>query len=245
MRYSAPFYGPLLLMCCAYLYLKRDMVLGYIKAGIAAVMTVGGIWLMFVVPFLSHTGQTVGFEFYAPFSLYLLGEEARVRMLLPASVMLFAMAFLLWFLLKKRLEHVWLIILSAILMYSYIFLGITWDLKGMNEGYSFGNAGSEFVYELEEKVDFPEKIYIEDVRKMLNHQTFYEYQLLLSRYQVQTDIPEDSVEEAVVFSNNSYGQYPEWEERGYKYVILDDNEVVFVKGDKLQKQLEEQGVELQ
>ena len=112
------------------------------------------------------------------------------------------------------------------------------------------DGGYEAIKQAEEGADLPEKIYVADERWWeTDHMTYYGYQMLLNRYQI---VPweegiEAEEEEAVTITNMVYteDEYRKWKELGYAYCLVDEDELLLVKGQKLQEAFRTAGINLQ
>ena len=204
-------------------------------------------WMICIVPYIYHCGQIGVFNFYFPFSLWTLDKETRLLALLPASVILFLSFILCWIMMKKK--HQWgaVLFVCGIFVEVYFFIGIAWDREFMKDNWEIADESYGLIKSLEEKIDIPDTIYVQDARDWMTDQfTYYEYQFLLNRYTIIPEVPEDTVEEAVFFTNMVYtdNNYHEWTSKGYAYLVLDEDELLLVKGEKLQSEFREAGVAL-
>ena len=148
---------------------------------------------------------------------------------------------------KKK--HQWgaVLFVCGIFVEVYFFIGIAWDREFMKDNWEIADESYGLIKSLEEKIDIPDTIYVQDARDWMTDQfTYYEYQFLLNRYTIIPEVPEDTVEEAVFFTNMVYtdNNYREWISKGYAYLVLDEDELLLVKGEKLQSEFREAGVAL-
>ena len=257
-RYLAPTMGPLFLVFLGYAYQCREKVLIYMKPALAALCVLEFYWMVCIVPYLVHNTQQVALEFYFPFSFQRFTDDLSIKIFFPPIFFTFGLFFLFWWGLQKRKIQIPIGILAVGLIYSYIFLGVTWDLAGERKGYAHGNAGYELLHSIQDEVELPKEITVQDIRNIGDHQNWFIYQILLNRYKILPATIEDTadtISSDIVFSNDvavnpelegwtDLGEYDAWIEKGYKYCILDENEVMFVKGEKLQQEFESQGVKL-
>lgn len=257
-RYLAPTMGPLFLVFLGYAYQCREKVLIYMKPALAALCVLEFYWMVCIVPYLVHNTQQVALEFYFPFSFQKFTDDLSIKIFFPPIFFTFGLFFLFWWGLQKRKIQIPIGILAVGLIYSYIFLGVTWDLAGERKGYAHGNAGYELLHSIQDEVELPKEITVQDIRNIGDHQNWFIYQILLNRYKILPATIEDTadtISSDIVFSNDvavnpelegwtDLGEYDAWIEKGYKYCILDENEVMFVKGEKLQQEFESQGVKL-
>ncbi len=258
-RYLAPCMGPLFLVFCGYAYQCREKVLAYMKPALAALCVLEFYWMVCIVPYLVHNTQQVTLEFYFPFSFQMFTDDLSMKAFIPPLIFTFLFFFLFWWGLEKKRMYIPVGILAVFLVYSYIFLGVTWDLSGEKAGYAQADAGYELIHSVQDEIELPAEITVQDIRNISDHQSFLEYQFLLNRYRIVPatikDTP-DTVGTDIVFSNDvadnpelegwtDLGEYDKWIEAGYLYCVLDENEVVFIKGEKLWQEFEAQGIELQ
>lgn len=247
LRYFGPFCGPLFCICCVWLYKRREQILKYFRPALAALLVCEAYWMICIVPYIYHCGQIGVFNFYFPFSLWTLDKETRLLALLPASVILFISFILCWVMVKKKHQWVSVLFVCGIFVEVYFFIGIAWDREFMKDNWEIADESYGLIKSLEEKIDIPDTIYVQDARDWMTDQfTYYEYQFLLNRYTIIPEVPEDTVEEAVFFTNMVYtdNNYHEWTSKGYAYLVLDEDELLLVKGEKLQSEFREAGVAL-
>lgn len=90
----------------------------------------------------------------------------------------------------------------------------------------------------------PETIHVQDSgAKTLGYSTGSILQFLFKEDKITTQVPDVTEEEGIFLTGDIYN-YPELLNNGYKCAQLDDEEFIYAKGEKLQKFLEKEGIEL-
>ncbi len=100
------------------------------------------------------------------------------------------------------------------------------------------DAGYELIKMLENSNEAIDKIYVEGNAS--------NYQFMLKEYDIEVGLPEQDIEECIILSNTSWTSTRSYAIGGYGfyYAELDENEYIFVKGERYRKCLEEMGYEL-
>ena len=89
--------------------------------------------------------------------------------------------------------------------------------------------------------DLPNDIYVYDSTEKEDHQNYMMYQFLLKKYHIVPGLPSMEEAEAIVFSNGLLTNDEELIQSGYRCTQLDENEFVYIKGDKLQETMDHLG----
>ena len=100
---------------------------------------------------------------------------------------------------------------------------------------------------MEDAVDLPYEIYVYDSWKKDDHNNYYMYQFLLNRYKIIPELPPENLESTVLFVNDAYTDetHQMWNSQGYKCYKVGEFELLLVKGEDLQQQFMDAGVNLQ
>lgn len=242
-RYFGPYVGPVFMIVLVYLYKKREDALKLFKYGLGALIILQIYWNACVVPYIYHSEHPGAVEAYFPFSFYNVDKPMRLLAILPASVVVILIFTIIWGCVKHNKIKMAYFILSVVLIYQYLFNGIEWDLRFEKVFYSYADSGYELINSIKEEVQLPKTIYAVDSRGMEDHQTYYEYQFMLNRYTIIPEKPPEDLAEAVLLINYPPKLY-QWVLEGYMFASLDNDEFVLVKGQKLQQQFINAGVEL-
>lgn len=246
LRYFGVYCGPLLMIGFYYLYAMRERVLVFFKWGLAALGILEVYWYVCIFPYIARTSQIGVAEYYCAFSLDDLKNGVTPRTLIPASVVMFLVFFISWISLKRKKGWIAIASVGVLLVHTYFFFGIVME-KGWSDGYyeAYGNVYG-IIKEAENYVELPRQIYAENTWDITNHQYYYEYQMLLNRYEIIPERPPEELAEAVAFSNNTYSEdhFADWTQRGYAYAQISEYVMLFVKGEELQTAFERAGVSL-
>lgn len=246
LRYFGVYCGPLLMIGFFYLYEKRERVLGFFKWGLAALSILEIYWAVCIFPYIAHTSQIGVAEYYCALSLDDLKNGVTPRTLIPASVIMALIFFLSWFYVKKKQVWIAAAAVGGVLIHTYFFFGIVLE-KGWADGYyeAYGNV-YDIIKAAEAHTELPKRIYAENTWDITNHQYYYEYQMLLNRYEIIPEHPPEGLQDAVAFSNNTYSEnnFAEWTEKGYAYAQISEYVMLFVKGEELQDAFEKSGIDL-
>lgn len=235
-RYFGPYVGPVFLCGLAALFTQREKVRPFWKAAmvIYAVLTV--FWVVLILPYIQDSFTTM--EVYMPFALSQRGEADLGKYLVGTAVPLFVFLLLALGIYRKKWKAI-PILLAAFLFYQYAYDAYYYDAVCAWNSMKHANGGYTFVKRMErEGQELPEQIYVVDRREKKDHYTYYEYQILLNRYQIQPGMPEDA-RDAMVFCNRKNDA--ELLEAGYVYTRLDKNEYLYVKGEKFCDLVESSG----
>src|SRR5699024_2812052 len=123
----------------------------------------------------------------------------------------------------------------GILLFQYYYNGIIYDYNNSIRSYNIANAGYELINDLTDYQDVPNDIYVYDATEKEDHQNYMMYQILLKKYHIVPGLPSMEENEAIIFSNGLLVNEEELTQCGYSRTQLDENEFVYVKGDKLQE----------
>lgn len=246
LRYFGPYCGPIILMGTVYFYYWKDKIVRYKVPVFTVLGFLEFYWLVCIFPYLFRTDQIGALEFYYPFALKTLESTISWKTILPASLALWIAVFLYWWFIKKRkIIHI-VTLLSCLCIYSYFYLGITWGLgfQDMYKVYAYDSYN--LLAEVDDEVDIPYEIYVDDSWKWEDHNNFFLYQILLPRHKIIPEMPSEDLTEVLVFTNDTYTEdnYKKYTDQGYKYCKLGEYELILVKGQNLQQQFLDAGVEL-
>lgn len=246
LRYFGPYCGPIFLMGVVYLFYWKKKIFNYKIPIIISLIFLEFYWLVCIVPYIYRTTQVGALEFYFPYSMQGLTDPIGLRTILPASAVLLISVILMIVWIKKEKIIKILIWTGILFIYTYFYIGITWNLEFVEQNKVLAQNSYELVKKVEDEIELPYEIYVDDSWKKADHNNYYMYQILLNRYKIIPEIPKDSLEEAVLFTNDTYTEdnYEKWKSKGYKYYRVGEYELLLVKGTKLQQQFEKAGVDL-
>lgn len=227
-RYFGPYVGPVFLCGLAALYHGREKIRPFLKASMVIYAGLTVFWVVLILPYIQNSFTTM--EAYMPFAFSQRGEADMGKYLLATGIPLMVFIGLAVGMYKRKWRAV-PVVLAIFLFYQYAYNAYYYDAVCADNSMKLANGGYTFVKKMErEGEELPEKIYVVDRREKKDHFTYYEYQILLNRYQIQPGVPEES-EEAMVFCNRKNDE--ELLESGYVFTRLDKNEYLYVKGEAL------------
>ena len=240
-RYYGAYMGPFFLAAMGYLYHYRI----YLKKYLPAVFAVfAGMQLLFLCVVLPHISKSmVAAEVYWPFGLHKsFDDPMRCRVYLM-GVLVCCLAFLVMFFCLYRGKRILPVaVLLALLVYQYAYNGMYYDGANMERYSAKAKAGCELVLGMEEAgYELPEELYLTGYRMSQSQKPLYTYQFRLNRHRLLPGEPETSVEEAVVFCGKQ--NYKKLLKAGYKCAVLDEDECVYVKGERYLSMMEEYGLD--
>lgn len=224
LRYFSFYTNPLLII--GLVNLKKNTRVNHkiMKWGAALFCILQLFWVLFVFPYICNIRSAA--DVYIPFSLENYGiGEAGPKVYLPAVFICTIFFLLILFLFMRRKSSVGLIILCVFVVYQYIYYGTVHDNPWWNRGDGSYNLMSSYLNEL----PF-DHIYV-PYQAMA-----YEFQFLFNDISVEISLPDDNAEEAVIFTNlypiDGEKYWTSFEEQGYHSIKIDENEYVFIKGEK-------------
>ena len=246
LRYFGIYCGPLLLVGLIWLSEKREEIFHYLKPAWIMMILLEIYWVICIVPYIHLCSEWGVFEYYYPYTWFSPNNPARYLAFLPASVAMFLILGLVYFLLKKGKTQICIILLICLLLNSYCYRVIKYDYLNAEITYAWADDGFKLIKSIENKVELPSIIYVEDLWEKEDHFNFYLYQFMLNRYTIIPERPQSDVAEAILFSNGSIEDYyyDELFEQGYKCAEIGDYELLFVKGENLQEAFRDQGIDL-
>lgn len=195
----------------------------------------------FVSPLLSAGNTNLDwFGYFAPLSLTGASwDDKRQTLFYFTNATFVSMAILV--LLSGKKGKIYLTsVLAAILLYQYGFNVLQWDVKyAKSERYYQAANG---IYELKKEhpriFDSVDKIYY--YSDSFGSQYIVQFMLGKPEVFLQEAYQED--DEAMILA---YEDIDGIDLNEYRYMVIDENEILYIKGDKLQKTVEEEGFILQ
>lgn len=153
------------------------------------------------------------------------------------SIVLFLLCYM-----KKRKHKLFLIMpLLAVFIYQYIYSTIFWDKEFASGPNYYLSANG--IYEL--KKEYPgcfeevsEMYYINEI-----YGPQYIVQFLVSNIKVLNVTPDSEIKDAMILSARVLTEN-DMELDGYKFIELDNNEILYIKGEKLQEKFESAGLNI-
>lgn len=242
-RYYGAYMGPFFLAAMGYVYLYRT----YLKKYLPAIFAVfAGMQLLFLCVVLPHISKCmVSSEVYWPFGLHkAFTDPMRCRVYLMGVLVCCLVFLVLFFCLYKGKRILPVAVLLALLLYQHTYNGMHYDNAKMDGYRAKAEAGCELVLGMEEAgYELPEELYLTGYRLSQTQKPLYTYQFRLNRHRLLPGEPEESVEEAVVFCRRK--NYKKLLKAGYRRAVLDEDEYVYVKGERYLSMMEEYGLKFQ
>lgn len=242
-RYYGAYMGPFFLAAMGYLYYYRTELKKYLPAVFAVF---AGMQLLFLCVVLPHISKCmVSSEVYWPFGLHKsFDDPMRCRVYLMGVLVCCLVFFVMFFCLYKGKKILPVAVLLALLVYQYTYNSVYYDGGKMGRYRAKAEAGCELVLEMEEAgYELPEELYLTGYRPSQTQKPLYTYQFRLNRHRLLPGEPEESIQEAVVFCRKK--NYKKLLKAGYRRAILDEDEYVYVKGERYLSMMEEYGLVFQ
>lgn len=224
LRYFSFYTNPLLILGLVNLKENNRINSKIMKWGIALFGFLQLFWVLFVYPYICNIRSAA--DVYIPFSLENYGiGAAGPKVYLPAVFICTIVFLLISILFIKRKSSVGLIILCVFVVYQYLYYATVHENPWWNRGDGSYNLMRSYLNEL----PF-ERIYVP------YEAMAYEFQFLFNDISVDISLPDDNVKEAVMFTNlypiNGEKYWTSFEDKGYRSIKIDENEYVFIKGEK-------------
>lgn len=236
-RYYGAYMGPFFLAGMAYVYHYREHLKRYLPAIFTVFAVLQILFLCVVLPHI--TKNRVASEVYWPFGFHKSFDVQMRCLVYLGGVLVSSVSFLVMFIaLWKGKRTVPVALLLLLVVYQYGYNGVYYDGSFCERHHEKADAGYELVRGMEEAgYELPEELYACGYRADLSQKPAYTYQFLLNRHEILPAIPEESVEEAIVFCPRQ--GYKKLLARGYRYAVLDEDECVYVKGEENISMVEE------
>ncbi len=235
LRYFSFYTNPLLFMGLIHFrkefsYIRKILNGGFLLWGILQLF-----WINYVYPYICNINSVA--NVYIPFSFSKYGVGAAGdKVYLPAVILCSLALCGTVFVFRRRKYSYGLLIICVGVIFQYLYYGIVHE----NDWWNRGNATYEALRQYIDELPF-DTVYVP------YDAMAYEMQFLFNNIRVKKELPDDDVENAVVLSNlypiDGENYWHSLTENGYISVKLDDNEVIFVKGNKYISWFQRIGVE--
>lgn len=227
-RYFGSYIGPIFLIGLLYIYLYRDNLKQFIMPIAVTSVLLQIYWVFCILPYIYK--HTYNYEPFIPFSLWQAGDPVRIRTFLPATLALFVILGILLYCFYKKNVRIPIYVLTAWLVYQYLYIGYFRDIYYQTNKYQLANAGYDLISQAKADHDIPHTLYVMDTSDKTDHQNYYMYQFLLNRYQIIPNAPDAAETNAIVFSNAKKDET--LLNMGYEVYKLDKNEYLYLRGDQ-------------
>lgn len=241
-RYFGPYLGPLLMVTLLFARNYKKEICKITFVAIVVMIPVQLYWLGNIIPLIAKNSTT-----YTAFMLFALWNENKE---LGSYIYYFGIRYMLFIpFLYERLVHykkefISIILVFVILLAQYLYAVYAMDLPWAEKNIIQADAGYGWIKEIENKVELPNEIYVNDNISNTHHKSYYIYQFMLNRYVIMPGEPDEGIDEAILFENTEEN-VELLRVRGFDYKQLDENEYVFVKGEKLKAQLRDISIVLE
>lgn len=244
-RYYGPYCGPFLTGILIYLNHKYQDIKTFWKYTFITTILVQLYWVICIFPYIYNTKIMIILEALYPFSFTNSYEETAWYIGVLALLNLGVILACFYFFQKKGKLMFPMILLTCSLIYQYQYNAYTYDFPMQKEQVEKVEETYNFIENLENKVDMPDSFYVYDASALKDHQMFFTYQFYFNRIKIIPNLPEKSLKEAIVFTNYADEECEELLKQGYLYTVIADNQVMYVKGKRLQQQFMDVNVSLQ
>lgn len=243
LRYYAAYFGPIMMIGLTYSYKKKDAFQKLFPYVLGCVILIEGFWTVCILPYVANCGGTI--SEYAPFSFTdSWTDKIGLRTYLPGMALVFVMLFIFYWCYKKRRLNLVVGILCCFLLYEYAYTALITEGKRGEINYTYVDDIYGVLHPLDAKGELPQELYVQKSTTVETYQsTNYQYQFYFKNHKIVQGLPPREADEAV-FLTSFFMEYPELVEEGYLCAQLDDLEYIHVKGERLQKLIREQGVDL-
>ena len=234
-RYVGPALGPIILMLSVILIQQEKEFKQYFYSSLKYIAIVHAYWLVFILKYCYEV-KGCAMQFY-PFS-FNRTLTSGYEVFLPFTFIFIILIFIFTVLLKYKKGAYILPILALFIMYRYCYSTYYDDMAVQTQNKEDVNAIQTLYDSLDEKErkSLPKEIYVTDQRAIEDHQNYYIYQFIMYDRKILPTYPDEDVGEAILFTNKGDLQRNDIY-KDYLEVQLDDNEYIWIKGEKLQKKL--------
>lgn len=224
LRYFSFYTNPLLIIGLVNLKGNTKKNKKIMKWGIALYCFLQVLWFLLVFPYICNIRSVA--DVYIPFSIENYGiGYAGSKVYLPAIILCTAFFLLIVLLYHRKKSLMGLVILCIFVIYQYTYYGIVHENPWWDRGDGSYNLMRTYINE----IPF-DHIYVP------YEAMAYEFQFLFNDISVNISLPDNNVEEAVIFTNlypiEGERYWTNLENQGYQSIKIDDNEYVFIKGEK-------------
>lgn len=242
LRYFGPYLGPLLMGILIFLNRNSEKAAQMVSAAIIVMIPIQCYWIGNIIPLIAkNTTTNSAFMLFAGWNeskelgsyLYFAGIKAMIIIL-----------FVYRYMKCHQKELVSVLVVCIVLVAQYLYGVYAQDVAWAEKNIVQADAGYAWIKGIENEIALPGEIYVEDNISKSHHKSYYIYQFMLNRYVVLPGEPEETVGEAVLFENTMENM-ERLQNMGFQYVQLDENEYVFIKGNRLIEEMQNIGIEFE
>lgn len=242
LRYYGIYFVPVLMAGFVWIYQNRERLKEIFIPSMVCTIGLQGFWVIFIVPYIA---DFVGTSWESnPFSFTKGWEDSiRIRTYLPAVLFSVALLFSIGMLIKKNRYNAGMLLLAAVLFYTYGFNCIYHEGERGKINYSYAEKSFKVMQRMEEQAAAPDEVYVEDLYIPVTGQSLVsECQFLFKNKKIVPKVPKKTMEN-VIFITYDSRENRKLLENGFLRACLDENEYWYVKGDALKKAAKQAGLE--
>lgn len=227
-RYMGPYLGPIFMVGIGYIYHYKEKLKALFWPFILTYGITQVIWVVYIIPHI-YQNRTASEVFWA-FGLQKFQDDTTLKTYMAGVAVSLIIFFAAAFLYRAKKVFIPLCILCVLFIYEYAYGAVYWDNAWAEKYIVRADYGYNLIGELESNGEtLPDEIYVKDTTSGVQKRV-YTYQFLLNQYTIIPQVPDKSIAEAIVFCNKP--NYEELIENGYKWSKIDDDEYLYVKGEK-------------
>ena len=234
-RYFGIFFGPLLVGLLVRIYNKK--IKYWISSAILFIVVSLYCFWSFIYQFSEQGGDVFdSWRVTAPFTFAVNWRSERYFEHYVVAAIVVLMVFILLGILSKRKKRMLVLVVAfTTLYYQYSFNTVVFE-RGISK-YTYDLVDSTYkVFRENEKLNKTfDEIYIDDE---VNRRAPYILQFLMRDKKVILNSPEENKDDIIILAATDKSEKYE----GFSYVQLDDNEFLYVKGEKAIVYLENSGI---
>lgn len=241
-RYFGPYCGPILLVLFSYIYRFKASILKYFKSSVWLFSVLQVYWVFNILPIIKNNSYVT--EVFLPLAHWDY-VKPRLRTFAIATIVMVIIFGITWLCYYKRKFIIPVVLLCFLLIYEYEYNAIVFD-KAYQDNINYSDAEESYIFIkwLSSQIEIPDKIYVYDGREIENQQSFYEYQFLLNRYSIIPGVPDRQSSDAIILSNMVLDYEVLSDISTYVYCRLSNEQLIYIKGERLIDQLEKSDIEL-
>lgn len=231
-RYYSCYISVILLLFFAFVYHNKSILKRYMVRVWFIFAIIHSYWFVGIVPYIQTS--SIGLSVFGSYGFYTLNNTVTSPTLyLLCGVLLFIMFAVVCTCYRKGDIQIPVILMLVLIVFRFYYNG-----RFLNEVSDYkADAGYRFVKEVEDKVELPTTFYLRLVTT-----NCLAYQFFLNDFiMIQTDDFPEELEEGIVITSVVKDQEHRYK-LGFRCLYLDENEYMWIKGENLQQQMMEYGI---
>jgi len=237
LRYLLAYYPPVLLGVLAYLCSHMEIYIKLFRYTISVSGFLCFYYLAEIMPLMKNEINRFG-----ALIIYSL-NQFNSRGMIPADYFIaigifLIVIFLAWILIKNKKIVLFLILMCTLSGWNYVYSTYLVVGKSSKINYQYVDQYNMLINKLSsENIDIPIYVYAGGIKET-KHGLLFEVQFVNMDEKFYRGFPEEDLAEAMYFT--SYPEEAEYLiENGYQYIQLDEEEHIYVKGERVIKYIEE------